>query len=396
MENQFERHVFISYVRENSEQVQRLCEDLSKHGVKVWLDRNEIKPGQRWQDAIRQAIREGNFFIACFSSEYRSRPKSYMNEELTLAIDELRKYVNDQIWFIPVLLSECDVPDRSIGAGDTLLDIHWVPLYENWEIGLKKILSVIKPIPLELQNLINVLNSVDNEIRDRAAETLGKMGDPLAIPPLIRALDDKDEVVRGSAAEALGKIGEQSAVPGLIKALTDNSSYVRYRVAGALGDIGSSEAVPHLVKAIADEYNIVRQWAADALGDIGDPQAIPCLFRTLTDQDEEEFVRDSAAEALANIGVPAITQLIKVLTHKNSYVRGRAALALGKIGDPEIIPELKEKLNDKDGRVRHQAIDALGMIGNPAINALKEALNNEDSLIRGRAAFLLDKISTQK
>ena len=46
------RHVFISYVRENKEQVDRLCQDLETHGVKVWLDRNDIKPGARWKDAI--------------------------------------------------------------------------------------------------------------------------------------------------------------------------------------------------------------------------------------------------------------------------------------------------------------------------------------------------------
>ena len=46
------RHVFISYVRENKEQVDRLCQDLETHGVKVWLDRNDIKPGALWKDAI--------------------------------------------------------------------------------------------------------------------------------------------------------------------------------------------------------------------------------------------------------------------------------------------------------------------------------------------------------
>ena len=148
------RHVFISYVRENQEQVDRLCEDLKSHGVNVWLDRNDIKPGARWKDAIREAIRHGDFFIACFSDEYTSKTKSYMNEELTLATEELRQYASDREWFIPVLLSECDVPARSIGVGETLLDINWFPLYEDWNAGIQKILSVIKPISPEIQNLI--------------------------------------------------------------------------------------------------------------------------------------------------------------------------------------------------------------------------------------------------
>lgn len=154
MNNQQPKHVFISYVRENQDQADRLCQELEHHGVKVWLDRKSIKPGARWKDAIRGAIRHGDFFIACFSKEYASRQKNFMNEELTLAIEELRKYATDREWFIPVLLSECDVPDRSIGAGETLRDINWVPLYENWDAGIHRILSVIKPTPVNVQNLI--------------------------------------------------------------------------------------------------------------------------------------------------------------------------------------------------------------------------------------------------
>jgi hypothetical protein len=70
------RHVFISYVRENQKQVDRLCHELESHGVNVWLDRNDIKLGARWNKAIQEAIRQGDFFIACFSDEYTSVFKS--------------------------------------------------------------------------------------------------------------------------------------------------------------------------------------------------------------------------------------------------------------------------------------------------------------------------------
>jgi TIR domain len=94
-------HVFISYVHDNSEVIQRLSASLEAHGVNVWLDRNDIKPGSLWKSANRDAIREGAFFIACFSREYHDRPKTYMNEELTLAIEELRQRPTDRAWFIP-------------------------------------------------------------------------------------------------------------------------------------------------------------------------------------------------------------------------------------------------------------------------------------------------------
>jgi hypothetical protein len=63
--------VFVSYVREDQETVERLAKELSAYGIKVWLDKTELKPGTRWRDAIREAISQGDFFIACFSEAYQ-------------------------------------------------------------------------------------------------------------------------------------------------------------------------------------------------------------------------------------------------------------------------------------------------------------------------------------
>ncbi|MCP4103924.1 MAG: toll/interleukin-1 receptor domain-containing protein [Desulfobacteraceae bacterium] len=138
-------NVFISYTCENIKEVTRLSDDLKAYNINVWLDREQLIPGCRWKDAIRKAISKGDFFIACFSAEYKIRPRTYMNEELTLAIEELRLRPTDRTWFIPVLLSECDIPDRNIGGGETLCSIQWVELYKNWYDGIRRILLVIQP-----------------------------------------------------------------------------------------------------------------------------------------------------------------------------------------------------------------------------------------------------------
>ena len=104
-------HVFISYVKENQETVDRLAEVLSYKGANVWLDREQIDPGTDWKTAIRRAIENGSYFIACFSKAHKQRKKSVMNEELTVAIQELRKTQQDNPFFISVLLDECEVPD---------------------------------------------------------------------------------------------------------------------------------------------------------------------------------------------------------------------------------------------------------------------------------------------
>ena len=136
-------HVFISYVHDDAPIIEKLHAELVAREIKVWLDRENISPGERWRSAIRRAIIEGAYFIACFSASYSQRTKTFMNEEIVLAIEELRQRPTDRVWFIPVKLSPCEIPDRNIGAGETLLDLQYVDLYSDWEKGLSRIVSTM-------------------------------------------------------------------------------------------------------------------------------------------------------------------------------------------------------------------------------------------------------------
>ena len=68
-----------------------------------------------------------------------------MRKELSIAVDELILRPHDKIWFIPVLLSDCVVPDITIGFGQTLKSLHWLEIYKDWDGGIIKIVSVIQP-----------------------------------------------------------------------------------------------------------------------------------------------------------------------------------------------------------------------------------------------------------
>lgn len=135
--------VFISYLREDAATVDLLAQELRNNGVEVWLDRNSILGGGRWKDAIRRAIANGSAAIVCFSSRYYARTKGYMNEELVLLVEELRLRSGDSSWFIPVRLDDCEIPDRRIGAGETLRDLQRIDLFSDWDTGIAQILSAL-------------------------------------------------------------------------------------------------------------------------------------------------------------------------------------------------------------------------------------------------------------
>lgn len=160
-------HVFLSYVRDDERRVRRLAADLEMLGVRVWLDRRDLMPGERWRDAIRRAINSGSFFIACFSRAYASRDQSYMNEELTLAVEQLRLRPTNRTWFIPVSLDGADVPDRHIGAGESLRDLQWVSLADDWRGGVATIAETILAMPE-----ISPVQSIEGPLTS-SAEPLG-------------------------------------------------------------------------------------------------------------------------------------------------------------------------------------------------------------------------------
>ena len=142
-ERSVQGHVFLSYVRENAAHVGRLAQALSRSGIEVWVDRTHIKPGVRWRNAIRDAIEHGAFFVACFSHEYAAKTSSYMDEELEVAADELRRYTGERAWFIPVKLNECVIPGaRTAGAID-IAELQWVDLYPDWDVGVASLLQAV-------------------------------------------------------------------------------------------------------------------------------------------------------------------------------------------------------------------------------------------------------------
>ena len=128
--NQMVRHAFISYVREDEHHVDRLQRKLESAGVRVWRDIADLWPGEDWRAKIRQAITDDALvFIACFSRQSIARNQSYQNEELILAIEQLRRRRAGDPWLIPVRFSDCDIPDVDIGMGRTLRSLQRVDLF---------------------------------------------------------------------------------------------------------------------------------------------------------------------------------------------------------------------------------------------------------------------------
>jgi HEAT repeat protein len=147
-------------------------------------------------------------------------------------------------------------------------------------------------------------------------------------------LEKDNATARRGAAFALGKLEAGSALSALENhLLTDKDVWVREAAAFALGEIGRSttndKLLPTLKTALAkDESPTVRRSAAFALGCLGKDasSALPQLEEAL--KDDSALVRQSAGWALAKLGAPAIEAVKKALRDKDSLVKRDVATSL--------------------------------------------------------------------
>src|ERR1700752_1308925 len=185
------------------------------------------------------------------------------------------------------------------------------------------------------------IKSKNRDTRYRAVEKLGNAGNVKAVMTLVSLLQDSDYAIRNQAAEALGKIGDMRAVEPLIVALQDSNYYMREQAAEALGALSyqPTDETQQAILFVAKK----RWWKAIELGPVAIKPLVVELKGGDTDgrQSSDKYVRGEAAEALGKIGDPgAVESLIAALGRSDSEVQTKAAEALGKIGDARALARL--------------------------------------------------------
>jgi TIR domain/AAA domain len=113
--------VFLSYAPSDRDRVDTLRQRLRRDGVKVWVDKEQLSPGQDWRSEISDAIRSADCFLVCLSRE-AVNSQGYFQLETRLAL-EVAEERTAGAFLIPVRLEECEVPEN-------LARYHWVDLFQ--------------------------------------------------------------------------------------------------------------------------------------------------------------------------------------------------------------------------------------------------------------------------
>ena len=127
---------FFSYSREDSDFALKLAEDLKAAGANVWLDQLDIRPGERWDRAVEDALTNSHRMVVLLS------PASVKSINV---MDEVSFALGEQKAVIPVIIRECMVPFR-------LRRVQHVDFRRDYMRGLQELLKALALGQALLQN----------------------------------------------------------------------------------------------------------------------------------------------------------------------------------------------------------------------------------------------------
>jgi HEAT repeat protein len=135
----------------------------------------------------------------------------------------------------------------------------------------------------------------------KAAWGLGVLTARSAVPALIKAAHSYDPDLAINALNALAKIKDISAGPQLVDILDSTNNGVKQTAAITVGILRTKAAIPKLESIYQDDRNKENRAAAlDGLAYVGDPSSYSVLIRALSSRNADE--REYAAEGLARVG----------------------------------------------------------------------------------------------
>lgn len=218
--------------------------------------------------------------------------------------------------------------------------------------------------PKALEAVVGLLKDDDAELRAQAARVVGDRKAENAEKALIEGLGDRSPRVRFQCALALGRLKARGALPAVLKMLRDDAGADPYlRHAGVMALAGGNDR-QGLIQASGDESASVRLAIALALRRLGDPE----VKRFLNDRDPRIVLE--AARAINDVPiVEALEALAPILTRREiSEPLGRRAInATFRVGGPASAEALATfaKRTDVAESLRVEALEDLGDWSNP-------------------------------
>jgi TIR domain/SIR2-like domain len=101
--------IFVSYASPDLEIARFLVSQLQKAGCLVWFDKEQIQPGENWEDELHEAVEERcGLFLSIISNHTAVRLEGYNILERKLATKRREKLADNAIFYLPLRIDDGD------------------------------------------------------------------------------------------------------------------------------------------------------------------------------------------------------------------------------------------------------------------------------------------------
>lgn len=241
--------------------------------------------------------------------------------------------------------------------------------------------------PKELEQLLQRLSHPRPVLRRQAIRemaTRAAANRQEVLPALLQATDSSEWETRVTAIELIGAMGTEAAAASLhlIRLLQDSDPTIQTAAARALGQIGAEQhsMVPTLLLQMFRRGEVPPLPAVQTFGLLGSlaKEALPLILDALRQQDEDEL-RVAAALALGQLHEPGLLPFLyeQLALEWDDQVRAHLLAAIVTLEMPSgtLVPMLTEALEQEAMELQLVAIRGLGLLEERAEEAVPTLLS---------------------
>ena len=125
--------IFVSYARVDSSIALRLSDELAGQHFSIWIDQINIRPGDHWDRAVQNALKESEIMLLVLTSASAASGN---------VADEYHYFLQNTKLIIPILAGDFDMPDMPY----RLSRLQYIDFREEFEKGLSHLTETLQDI----------------------------------------------------------------------------------------------------------------------------------------------------------------------------------------------------------------------------------------------------------
>ena len=257
------------------------------------------------------------------------------------------------------------------------------------------------------QAVLNAAEHKSEDVRIAAFKTLAKIGNESDINLLLRTAAGAKKEERETARQSLALLRGESVNQKILSMIPDADAKMKAELVRTVGERNFINAVPALLNTAVDPDRTVRRESYQALALITAPEAINDIINLLI-KEENSIVRKEAEKTLVAVAkkIPddknKAESVLNILPSvENGEAKSSLIQVLGRIGDNNALPALRENLKSENRAFQEAAIHGLSAWPNAEpvhdlLDAVKTTNNETNKILALRAYINLLSIGNER